>query len=984
MAGINLDIRANTTRALNEFKAFSRQLDNKFLISGLKLDSVKSALTQINREFERALGDQNLVGKDSIRAIQNQNAMILSAYNGLGKDIANTLTQDISLALNNAAKLAGSTIDDVRKTMSAASFVKATTPQERETIAKELLKLQTNYRFAGVTDDFSTLAKDFLSAKITAGDMLQSQDPLQVKLGLAISRATNGSRGPIFNAETRTKALMEALSGFNEEAEALAVRTAGFRITLGKLSATLFNQETGVLGGFRKVLIEGDKYKTTSFDETTKLMDSIFGVENGLIMTFFRQIGKAFGADADSPLKLVIKAVRFITTQVNSLNQFMMSGTFESALKIAKRIFDGIYGFFSDLYKVVQRIIGGDKQGAVADIKKIGEEIRAFIKKVGEAIRNSNTKNESSFAATIASTVASEVAETFGVLIIEVAKALVAKAPEIAGASLAVVNKGVRGLFEGIFGSDSPMLPLLLGAGSFVPGVVGTVSRAGLGTTTVNPQGGPINPWLLAGVGAFTFLPQILRGARNFGRTIGIGGRNRRNNRNRNAGRSFLERLFNPNMGRGGFQQQVIELLEQIADCICGPGGRGRGRGRGAGRGTMHTRTNSQARQIRRDWRRRQAMRNGLGGQPMRAATRPVGVSPWLGGFGRNLGYNRPGTILRNAPARWARQGVNPNSPRQNAVIRGGRARQRTGAFVRPQGAPLLRMNPKAILTGLAITAATAAVVALASGKANATELPGAKMTEAVRKQTQAAEKLTSGMTGVGEVLGGVANGAFTGSLLGSFIPGVGTAIGGVIGGAIGGILPLLDEQTRESVGEFGSGLSDLFSSLGSELKNRTRSGWEKLTTDLSQLPNALSSISNLIQAITSESSSWEPFVKGALKSPLAPAGLGQVLDTFGLLDPVLKRFKDIIASIRLPSWLGGGAEQASTFSALPPVQEVAMSAPRGVTINAPINLEATFTGNAEQNIAQLKERLRPAVLEIVSDAWSMATTGVVTRGAYA
>ena len=60
MANIALDIRANTQKALGEFKKLSRELDNKFLVQGLKLDVVKSAFSQINREFQNAVGTQGL------------------------------------------------------------------------------------------------------------------------------------------------------------------------------------------------------------------------------------------------------------------------------------------------------------------------------------------------------------------------------------------------------------------------------------------------------------------------------------------------------------------------------------------------------------------------------------------------------------------------------------------------------------------------------------------------------------------------------------------------------------------------------------------------------------------------------------------------------------------------------------------------------------------------------------------------------------
>ena len=67
MANIALDIRANTQKALGEFKKLSRELDNKFLVQGLKLDVVKSAFRDITKEFDKAVGEQGFKAEANVQ-----------------------------------------------------------------------------------------------------------------------------------------------------------------------------------------------------------------------------------------------------------------------------------------------------------------------------------------------------------------------------------------------------------------------------------------------------------------------------------------------------------------------------------------------------------------------------------------------------------------------------------------------------------------------------------------------------------------------------------------------------------------------------------------------------------------------------------------------------------------------------------------------------------------------------------------------------
>ena len=61
MANVALDIRANTAKALGEFKKLSRELDNKFLVQGLKLDVVKNALEVSTESSSNLLVSRDLI-----------------------------------------------------------------------------------------------------------------------------------------------------------------------------------------------------------------------------------------------------------------------------------------------------------------------------------------------------------------------------------------------------------------------------------------------------------------------------------------------------------------------------------------------------------------------------------------------------------------------------------------------------------------------------------------------------------------------------------------------------------------------------------------------------------------------------------------------------------------------------------------------------------------------------------------------------------
>jgi hypothetical protein len=176
-SSILVDIRANTQRALNDFKSFSTQLDNKFLVSGLKLDVVRNALSQINREFQKAIGEQGVTAGQSLRAAENQAAAIFSTFKSLGFETALEVSKSFSEQLNKAAVTIGSTMEDVKKAQSIVPWLDINLPKQvREDMMKQLLQIQTDFRNAGVGDNFGDLIRQFITKEISAEGLANSGD----------------------------------------------------------------------------------------------------------------------------------------------------------------------------------------------------------------------------------------------------------------------------------------------------------------------------------------------------------------------------------------------------------------------------------------------------------------------------------------------------------------------------------------------------------------------------------------------------------------------------------------------------------------------------------------------------------------------------------------------------------------------------------------------------------------------------------------
>ena len=603
-SSVILDIRANTNRALNDFKRFSAQLDNKFLISGLKLDVVRSALGQINREFQKAIGEQGLTAGQSLRAAQNQASLLLQTFKGFGDEASTSISESFSSTFNQIAVTAGGTFDDVKKSLAATPWISANLPKEiREKLGAGVLDFQRDARRAGLGDDFGNVAKKFLAGEVNAGNLLEGGNELEKNLGLRLQQA-GGGPSTISDAAQRSRVLLDVLSDpkFRDQIAKAAKGAAGFRIILEDLSSTLFNPEKGIFGAVRKVTMAvGDT--TTILDETQKLIESIFG-KQGTFVLFFEQIKKIFGLE--DPLKTVISGIRWLTKQFDRLNTFLQSPQVQQIVGILRTAFTNVQTFATKLsesittnledpsskinqtgkkieeffknlkenidkelknndsilsliknigtsvgkfFKAIEETIKAgdwDPSKISQSIRGIGKSIRDFISKIGEEIRSVDVDKQGGFFLDIFTTIVGEVAETLGTAIKEAILIVFSgKGLAVVGGALKVLYEGLSKFFAGLFGGNGP-----LGA------IFGGAAMAGLGILLARRIRGafdsilrPIQTLRTGGGGALGVINRLFGG-----------------------GSGPADPNLDPMTGRAAFQGQVITRMDAIIRILAGGG----------------------------------------------------------------------------------------------------------------------------------------------------------------------------------------------------------------------------------------------------------------------------------------------------------------------------------------------------------------------------------------------------------------------------
>lgn len=482
VTSVILDIKANTDRALNDFKRFSSQLDNKFLVSGLKLDVVRSALGQINREFQRAIGEQGLQAGQSLRAAQNQAALLLDTFKSVGPEAAESITQQFSSAFSEIAIKAGGTAKDIQKALSATPFISTNLSKDmRSALAQGVMDFQRDFRRAGFGDEYATIIREFLAGQVTAGELSNSADPLRSRLGLEFQRL-GGTPDLLGTAEARSRVISQFQQSreLRETLNRMMDRANYGQFIIEDLNARLFNPERGVFGVLRQVTMSVTD-KTTIFRETRALIDSVFG-RQGLFANFFSQVAKIFGLE--DPLKLIIIGVRFITKQFDVLNKFVQSPEFQNIVTFVKEIFTRTKDFFTELYN---QVTAGtfDKQSIITQIKAIGETVRSYIKRIGDMISGEDISKEADFGTSIVGTLVEELGKTLVALIRDIGGALLPKAGQIALGLTGALIKALGGIIGAVF-SNLLTGTLATAAGGFlaykglraVGGVVGGIRSA--------------------------------------------------------------------------------------------------------------------------------------------------------------------------------------------------------------------------------------------------------------------------------------------------------------------------------------------------------------------------------------------------------------------------------------------------------------------------------------------------------------------------
>jgi hypothetical protein len=934
VTSVVLDIRANTDRALNEFKRFSSQLDNKFLVSGLKLDVVRSALGQINREFQKAIGEQGLQAGQSLRAAQNQAALLTRTFQGFSSAASMDIATQFSSAFNEVAIKAGGTAQDIQKALAATPFISTDLSEDmRKALGQGVLTFQRDFRRAGLGEDFSGIARQFLMGQLSAQQMINSGDAAQAFLGNQLARST-GTVGLITNAQQRSEALLNIVQdpAFNKQLTEMARRAYGFRAIIEDLNTRLFNPEKGIFGSLRQVTMSV-RDKTTIFDETEKLINSVFG-QQGLFVNFFKQIGKIFGIE--DPLKAIIIGIRFVTRQFDRLNAFIQSPEVQGIVKKLQEVFNTVKDFATSLYSSVTETFSNPID-IDASIKGIGKQIREFIENVGKSIREANVEEQGTKFLNTFTILVGEVAQTLGTAIKEAILVVFSgKGLAVLGGAVKVLYEGLSKFFTGLFGGNQ-------GAGA----VLGGAAMAALGVLFVRRIRGA--------------LESILRPIQALGR--GGGGVGGFVNRLLGGGGSNADPDLNPMTGRAAFQGQVIARMDAIIRILAGggatdidyggpsspvDGGPRRGRRGGGGGGDDDSGGGGGGgRSRRRSTRGRRPYYGPIGPLPHNSA------EPWEG---EDLPYMTSDGRRTDARGLTTRERFNRRYGRRGQLRRGMR-----------------EFGRGALLTGAVLAAGS---IALNAGPAFSSQ-GGEGNGEAPE-------------VGAGEAWGqvgiGAAQGGLMGAQIGSVIPGVGTALGAGLGAAIGAGVTLFDKGIRDaiskSIGWFTTGT----------LSN-TKKLWDGLVSNVMKTFDGIKSFAG---SIDWKNVLLDTFLPGRalIRAGAEAAGLSRetkdegplgglknwLLGAIGMKEAggTVIRGTSYIVGERGPEIFTPGATGSISSN-----RDLMAMRSGGSTSPVSANFNITIQVNGNMGAGDV-EMLRGPVLRIVEEAWASATQGTVSRGSMA
>jgi hypothetical protein len=1018
ISNLNLNVTTNTARALADFNKFSRSLDNKFLVSGLKLDVVRSALGQINRDFQRAIGEQGLASASSLRAAQNQAALLTQTFKGFSSESALAITQNIGTALNNVAVKAGGTFKDVQKTLAATPFISTMLAEDvRIKISKDILDVQKNFRRAGIGDNFGGIAQQFLTGGMTGMQLLQTGGAMESFLGSEIIKRAGGS-GMVYDPKARSELLAEIVSDpdIQKQLREMAKQASGFKIILEDLNTQLFNTESGVFGALKKVIDRTGK-STTMFDEVYALVDQVFGPK-GMFRAIFQSIKEIF--KIGDPMRPFIDAIQFVTGIFNDLTNYFRSDQFKGILFIVKDTFYRIREVFTGIYEQVKG--GGFSADEItAGIRGIGESIRGYIKRFGEMIRGEDVSKEAGFVGDIAGTLLEEIGKTSVVLIKELFMTLIDKVPEIVTGILPAINRGINGVLTEAFGEVGAKIVKFIAG--FIPGPIGMIARASA-VGDVTGGGGSVGSMLAMGAAA-ALTPGSVLAARNFGQSRLASARQHmgqyalpfRYGYGRAIGASFP---LNPQLGRtqygsaigpnqfvpgapgfGGYRFPTDPMMGPYTEL-----GRISARTSVLG-GTMpYDIPSSRLFQNRLGQiNSATSMFNTLGFNPGGVINRQTTMfqPPTARELFPNIATGRPRTGMYNFPTEG------PMAPRRPEMFPSAYSRFR-GSFERdnydglfderlsrtPNQRTIDRFNRRYGVRGR---------MAAAGRGIHRVGMGGGYLMAGVLASEVAGQAV--GGAG-GEILSGLGQGAATGAQLGMLLGPKGIAIGAVVGGIIGGAAPLLDKGVRDGVGKFMTGINQGFANTVDWFVRGTQDNWTKTMDSLKSAGTWL--MNGMIGVFNNILSGFQivpKLIMGMIRSAYENVPGLKIIP--GLGDAITAG--ESVANFQLPT-MYGGKDYAGPSLAL----EARMSGRRPMVVNdgefvipkdgfstlaglvgenlrttgvsqsapgAPVQVSLSLTLNVNSVVAnpdELASALREPVYKIVGDAWAEAVNATRTQ----
>ena len=882
MANIALDIKANTSKALGEFKKLSRELDNKFLVQGLKLDVVKNAFRQINREFEQSLGQQGFNTTETTNQLQRNAAANLAILNKLGTDSANEVTRSVRKNLQFLQAEGRITGETVKEALTAASFFDFSGSEA-----------EVKRQFESFTNNFATVSQDLSDAFGESGagqfqKVLTGQASLDDLFGVdfgpggasknLILKAIRENYGNIdaVTGAARTDLIKKILADFQDvntdvgkilDDQKKAARVDDpFRQIQRELQG-LFSPQ-GLFGNLRQIggtfrNLDGQQVPRNLLQLTAKLIRTIFDKDDGLFAVLGKTLGEAFGFDPKNILAPILNGVELFTLVIERLREFFASASFKRFLTIFEPIQSALEGIkFKDGLSAfeINTFIDG-----------LFESIRGLLGKASEFIKKVDISALTSILGNVASEIANTIPSILGLVFEIVKKGFVAAGgvfdsadgpgklliAAIVGDLITKLTTG-KGIFGNLFEFLGKKKDSLLS--SLNEGIFGKKSPAAAA------RGSEAQRWTRL----YLYLENILRALNGQGPLDDLpGGRNRRLGRpSRRAVNERFERRFGRRVPRGArFRRGLSRGVRRIP-------------GLSALNNTLRIGVPK--------------ISNALGGlststkdliSTTRANTR-IQANQFRAGFNRppvalpgsSSRAFRAGEVARNIQRRTQNlpRTISTQASRATQAVR--RIPEATGATqavrripeaTRGLNARMMRTTPEAAARytqrfgqfagarrGITSLLGRAALPLLAAGTifsaASILGAPGAKAEELeeqgyskeeieqIRKQEK--RDKTRGLTGIAASLaGGAAGGAAgvkLGGLIGTAFGPIGTAIGAGVGGVAGGILGsifgeqavnALSDPIIDGITSFGENIGSFFSGLWSNISSGFSSAIEGL-----------------------------------------------------------------------------------------------------------------------------------------------------------